>query len=116
MIKYGDDTQLFYAVDSLDSDSLNNLSALYPQNVIGFFAINRVSEYHTSGYGFVEQTDPLLGALLGVERDESFFIPRYVANRTVARLESTLEKRTRASEQDDGNVPKSEGETPNDVD
>ena len=88
--EYGDDVQLFFAIDSISMEQLSVLSATYSQNVIGFFAINRIAEYKTSGYGFIEQSDPLLGTAFGVERDESFFIPRYVAGKTVASLQESL--------------------------
>ena len=90
LAKYGDDTQLFYAVDAIDIELLDSLTALHPQNVVGFFSIDRVDEFKTSGYGFIEQTDPLLALAFDLARDDTFFIPRYVANRTVRAVQDTL--------------------------
>ena len=80
--QFGADAQLFYAVDMLSMEKLNPLVSRYEQNVLGFFALNRVTEYTTAGFGFVEQTDAYTAWRLGTWRDKTFFIPRYVAGKT----------------------------------
>ena len=87
---FGPETQVYYSVDALGIDLLNELVNHYEQNVLGFYAMNRVAEYTTSGYGFVEQTDPYTAFLLGSRRDKSFFIPRYVAGKTDESIKETL--------------------------
>ncbi|MCR5725051.1 MAG: hypothetical protein K6G80_08205 [Treponema sp.] len=88
--EYGNEAPLFFAIDAIGIDQLNSLVAQFEQNVIGFFALNRIQEYRTSGYGFVEQSDPFTAAFLKAERDPSFFIPRYVAGKTDEAIQDTL--------------------------
>ena len=84
---FGDDTKCFYIVDNVDFDSIyaviDEFNTEPYSNAIGLFSMNRVSEYETSGYGFIEQTDVPLAKIKGIERENKFFIPRYVANKTV---------------------------------
>lgn len=84
---FGDETKVFYIVDGVDFDSIYSVIDEFNTepyaNAKGFFAMNRVDEYQTSGYGFVEQTDVLLARTKGIERENKFFIPRYVANKTI---------------------------------
>ena len=84
---FGDNAKVFYIVDGVDFDSIYSVIDEFNtepySNATGFFSMNRVDEYKTSGYGFIEQTDVLLAYQKGIEREEKFFIPRYVANKTV---------------------------------
>ena len=89
LAQYGSETKLFFIVDGISIDLLNELTAQFPENAMGFFAINRVAEYQTSGYGFLEQTDPLAAYFFNLKRDSSFFIPRYVAGKTTESIEQT---------------------------
>ncbi|MBR0496895.1 MAG: hypothetical protein IJJ71_12050 [Treponema sp.] len=83
----GDETKFFYIVDNVDFDSIyaviDEFNTEPYSNAKGFFSMNRVDEYKTSGYGFIEQTDVLLAKQKEIERDPKFFIPRYMANKTV---------------------------------
>lgn len=88
--RFGRECQIFYAVDSLSMDLLQPLVEKYGDNVLGFYALNRVSEYTTAGYGFVEQTDCYTAWRLGSWRDSSFFIPRYVAGKTDEAIRDAL--------------------------
>lgn len=84
---FGDDTEVFYIVDGVDFDSIyaviDEFNTEPYSNAKGFFSMNRVSEYETSGYGFIEQTDVLLAREKGIERENKFFIARYVAGKTI---------------------------------
>ena len=84
---YGDETKCFYIVDGVDFDSIyaviDEFNTEPYSNAKGFFSMNRVDEYKNSGYGFIEQTDVLLALSKGIERENKFFIPRYVANKTL---------------------------------
>ncbi|MBQ7158653.1 MAG: hypothetical protein IJS09_04400 [Treponema sp.] len=87
--KYGENTPLFFVVDQIGVDGVNELIANFQQNTIGFFALNRIAEYTTPNFGFLEQTDLLAGYPMDVKRDDSFFIPRYVAGKTVVAIEQS---------------------------
>lgn len=84
---FGDEAKVFYIVDGVDFDSIyaviDEFNTEPFSNAKGFFSMNRVDEYTTSGYGFIEQTDVLLAHNMGIERENKFFIPRYVANKTI---------------------------------
>lgn len=84
---FGDEANVFYIVDGVDFDSIyaviDEFNTEPYSNARGFFAMNRVAEYETSGYGFIEQTDVLLAREKGIPRENKFFIARYVANKTV---------------------------------
>lgn len=84
---FGDETKLFYIVDGVDFDSIyaviDEFNSESYSNATGFFSMNRVDEYKNSGYGFIEQTDVFLAHRMGIERETQFFIPRYVANKTI---------------------------------
>mgnify|MGYP002626150984 CR=1 FL=1 len=88
---YGDETKVFYVVDGVDYDSIfaviEEFNTEPYSNAAGFFAMNRVDEYKTSGYGFIEQTDVLLAKMKGIDRENKFFIPRYVANKTIEAIQ-----------------------------
>ncbi|MBQ4378807.1 MAG: hypothetical protein II821_06390 [Treponema sp.] len=87
---FGDDTKCFYIVDGVDFESIYTVIDQFNtepySNAKGFFSMNRVEEYKTSGYGFIEQTDVPLARLMGIERENKFFIPRYVANKTIEEI------------------------------
>lgn len=88
---FGDETKVFYVVDGVDFDSIyaviDEFNTEPYSNAKGFFSMNRVDEYKTSGYGFIEQTDVFLAHTKGIERENKFFIPRYVANKTIKAIE-----------------------------
>ena len=83
----GDESKFIYIVDNVDFDSIyaviDEFNTEPYSNAKGFFSMNRVDEYKTSGYGFIEQTDVFLAHRKGIERENKFFIARYVANRTI---------------------------------
>ncbi len=79
---FGENTKLFYLTDGVDFETVYDLMEFFPANTNGFFPINRVAEYKTSQFGFIEQTNPLFAQMFQLKRDSSLFIPRYVANKT----------------------------------
>ena len=53
------------------------------------FDLARVSEYKTSGYGFIQQTDPLYAAIkYGLRKDKTYFIPSYLVTKTKDAIEA----------------------------
>ena len=84
---FGDETNVFYITDGVDFDSIyaviDEFNTEPYSNAKGFFSMNRIDEYKTSGYGFIEQTDVFLSYGMKIERENKFFIPRYIANKTI---------------------------------
>lgn len=84
---FGDEISVFYITDGVDFDSIYTVIDEFNtepySNAKGFFSMNRIDEYKTSGYGFIEQTDVFLSYGMKIERENKFFIPRYIANKTI---------------------------------
>lgn len=83
---FGLDRKIFYLVDGIDFDTIFSVVE-QNKNASAFYSLNRIDEYKTSGFGFLEQTDPLFAAAgFGLKRDSSLFIPRYAANKTMENI------------------------------
>lgn len=79
---FGESQTVYYITDGVSFDTINAVIEAFPKNAIGFYSLNRIPEYKTQGFGFIQQTDILLAKYFSMKRDSSFFIPRYVANKT----------------------------------
>ena len=100
---FGEERKLFFITDNISFDDIKSITEAWPVNTLNFFSLNKISEYKSSGFGFVEQTDILVAKKLGLSKDSTFFIPRYVAlksdeeiklaNDRVAAIENSLESR-----------------------
>ena len=58
--------------------------------IIGTFCLDSVSEYKTSGYGCVEQTDPFLAKILGTKKESDLFITKYLVLRTNQAIQTAI--------------------------
>lgn len=85
--EYGPEATFFIVGDEMNSNTVLSIINKFPKNTAGFFLLNTLPEYTTAGYGFIEQTDPWFGNIIGVNRDPSCFIPRYAANKTIDQLQ-----------------------------
>lgn len=53
------------------------------RNIVAAFSLTTVDEYKTSGYGFIQQTDPLYAAMrYGIKQDKTNFVPSYAVMKT----------------------------------
>ncbi len=86
--KYGKESNIFFVTDGIDYDSILNVLDKFSENGKGFFSLNRIDEYKTSGFGFVEQNDLILAKYFKIQRDSSLFIPRYAAGKTAAEIKA----------------------------
>ena len=84
---FGNEEKFFYLTDGIDFDTINDVIEKNSQNAAGFFSLNRIDEYKTTGFGFIEQTDPVFAANFNLKRDSSLFIPRYAANKTIENIQ-----------------------------
>jgi len=87
---YGEDTYFFLVTEGLDMGSVNHIIDANEEKTLGVFYLNQILEFKTPAYGFVEQNNIELARYLGIERDSSFFIPRYVAGKTAADIDTVL--------------------------
>ena len=53
---FGSETKVFYLTDGIDFETINSVIEENSQNATGFYSLNRIDEYKTSGFGFIEQT------------------------------------------------------------
>ena len=79
----GGGRKVFLVIDQMPLESIAPILDLDEDGIIGFFPMNRITEYETTGLGFVNQTSPLFAHLLGFRRDRTLFMPRYLARKTV---------------------------------
>ena len=78
------DKKIFLIVDHMSYESIAPLLDTEDTDgsILGFFPMNRLTEYETTGLGFINQTNPLFAHLLGFRRDKALFMPRYIAQKT----------------------------------
>lgn len=86
---YGD-RKIYLVFDQVDYDTIFSLMEIDKDRSAGFFSMNRVYEYETAGFGFMNQTNPIYAYLIGRKRDKSLLIPKYVATKTIKDLELTV--------------------------
>ena len=79
---------LYFVFDSLEFDSICQITETAGIQTAGFFSLNTIQEYKTPKFGFIEQTNIPLAKKYGFSRDSSLFIPRYLANKTAEQIES----------------------------
>lgn len=82
---FGTEKTVFYIVDGIDFDTIYSIVE-QNKNAASFYSLNRIDEYKTGGFGFLEQTDPVFAAHFDLKRDPSLFIPRYAANKTIENI------------------------------
>lgn len=86
----GADRKIYYISDGIENDLIYSVVCDFPDNGIGYFPLDSIKEYKSSGFGFVDMTNLRTAKKLGLERDNSFFIPRYVAKKTASDVEQFL--------------------------
>jgi len=86
----GENEKLYFITDGIGIEDIYQVVAEYPENVLGFFSMNMINEYKSQGFGFVDMTHIYTASRLGLERDSSFFIPRYIAKKTAEDAEKFL--------------------------
>ena len=85
--RFGDDVRFCIICDGMADNAAVDIVRQDASNVMSALALDSISEYRTPGFGFIEQTDPLLAAYFGHARDKTAFIPRYLVLQTIKRLE-----------------------------
>lgn len=83
--RFGSGRRLFVVSDGMTDTAAADI-ARQKHAVKGRFALDSIPEYKSAGFGCVEQTDPLLASVLGLQRDKTLFIPRYLVLKTCATI------------------------------
>lgn len=74
---------IFLVSDDMSREACSIATQTNSTMVKGVFHLDDISEYETTGFGCLDQTNPLIAKLLfNIERDKTFFIARYLAIKT----------------------------------
>ena len=82
----GSDKKFFLITDFMADIAADDLMKKNPEEIAGILKLSSIDNYKTSGYGCIEQTDPLLAMVLGFSRDSSLSTPKLLAKKTVEAL------------------------------
>ena len=84
--RLGADKKFLLITDFMADIAADDFMKKSPESVAGILKLSSIEEYKTSGYGCIEQTDPLLALSLGLSRDRSLATPKLLAQKTVEAL------------------------------
>lgn len=82
----GTDKKFFLITDFMADIAADDLKKKNPDDIAGILNLSSIEEYRTSGYGCIEQTDPLLALVLGLSRDKTLVTPKLMAAQTVTAI------------------------------
>ena len=80
---YGPEVRFFIVTDEMGVTALEDYTNSNPENLIGSFYLNSIKEYQCPGYGFIEQTDPVLAHSFNIPKDIDCFYTKYIVNQTI---------------------------------
>ena len=81
--RYGNDKKILLVTDFMADIAADDFVKKNPDLIAGVFKLTDIEEYKTSGYGCIEQTDPLLAMAMGRRRDKFLSTPKLMAAKTV---------------------------------
>ena len=81
--RYGADKKILLITDFMADIAADDFAKKNPDLVAGVLKLSDIEEYKTSGYGCIEQTDPLLAMAQGLKRDKTLKTPKLLAEKTV---------------------------------
>lgn len=84
---YGKDSRIILITDGMAYTAGKDTASMHSDIIKKVFDISTVSEYKTSGYGFIEQTDPLLAFIQGYKKDTNQTAATACAEATVTFIE-----------------------------
>lgn len=84
--RYGADKKVLLITDFMADIAADDFAKKNPELIAGVLKLRDIEGYKTSGYGCIEQTDPLLAAALGLRRDKTLATPKLLASKTVEAL------------------------------
>lgn len=67
--KYGENTKFFFITDVMANTAIEDLIRENPEKISGYLNLDKLEEYQTAGYGFIQQTNPLLTLYMGLDVD-----------------------------------------------
>ena len=79
----GSDKKFLLITDFMADIAADDYQKKNPENVADILKLSSISDYKSSGYGCIEQTDPLLALSMGLKRDSSLTTPKLLADKTM---------------------------------
>ena len=80
--RYGADKKFLLISDFMADIAADDFMKKNPDLIAGILKLSSINMYKTTGYGCIEQTDPLLALALGFSRDSSRATPKLLADKT----------------------------------
>ena len=80
--RYGADKQFLLISDFMADIAADDFMKKNPELIAGVLKLSSINMYKSTGYGCIEQTDPLLALSMGLERDRSLATPKLLAQKT----------------------------------
>ena len=96
--KFGADKKILLVTDFMADIAAEDFAKKNPDVIAGVFKLSDIEEYKSSGYGCIEQTDPLLAMVLGLRRDKSHKTPKLLAEKTLEMLKQIQHDKTAVSD------------------
>ena len=80
--QYGSDKKFLLITDFMADIAADDFAKKNPDIIAGVLKLTNIENYKSSGYGCIEQTDPLLAMRMGLKRDKSLATPKLLASKT----------------------------------
>lgn len=78
--------QYYLVCDWMGKTALSEYQKKYPEKIRDIFLLDSVEQYKNPGYGMIEETDPLLAALLGSKRNLELSTSKILASKTAEKF------------------------------
>lgn len=83
---FSQDAKFYMVSDVMGNIAISDFAKMNGSRVLDVFYLDSVEEYKTAGYGCVEQTSPLVAYFLGQKRDNSFYAPKILVEKTLEKF------------------------------
>ncbi len=85
--RYGYDKKILLITDFMADIAAEDYQKKNPDFIAGILKLSSIGEYKSSGYGCIEQTDPLLAKFLNLQRDKTLATPILLAEKTIEKMD-----------------------------
>lgn len=100
--EFGNERKIFFVADGMTCEAAKNYAEENGSVIEGVFIMNDNSYYKTSGFGLVEQTNPLMAKLVfNLPRDANLSVPRRLAADTDEYIKNDLAEKVKNIDEED---------------
>ncbi len=100
--RYGLDKKLLLVTDFMADIAADDFARKNTDFIAGVLKLTDIEAYKSSGYGCIEQTDPLLAMRLELKRDKTLKTPILLAEKTQEMLKQVQHDKTQSDNNDAG--------------